>query len=102
MPGIKTLKDLYLDNLFVKTAIELHSDKCKFVDYERLREVAINWIKLIRDNPGKYGPIIPIKPVGKIKKTIDGIPCCDGFEISKESINFIKHFFNISEDDLKW
>ena len=70
----------------------MNEDKSKFVDYERLREEAIKWIKLLKHCKPEYGELIPSK---------DGVFAdCDGVIISKDSINFIMHFFNITKEEL--
>lgn len=64
---------------------------------EDFREEAVHWIKLLKCHEGEFGPIIPIKREAEISAKGD----CDGVEISRESISFIKHFFNITAEDLK-
>jgi hypothetical protein len=53
----------------------------EYVEVELLRQEAIKWIKELYNNP-KYKPN-------------------DCYGDSRESIYWIKHFFNLSEEDLK-
>jgi len=75
--NLKTLKDLYEEDFLDGMAEGI---------YETLRKEAIKWIKLIRKKQKQHALF-----------EINGIK----FYYSKEREDWIKHFFNIKDSDLK-
>ncbi len=86
--SLKTLKDLNLRQKF--DSQEWNLIRMKFFQIEEdLRAEAVKWIKELKQNPNAHNEIFTewhegdTKPEGRI------------------TINWIKHFFNITEEDLK-
>ena len=76
---LKTLKD------FPKEVIGM--EDYRLISSNKLKQEAIKWIKELNNNPKKYQ---------------ERFTNYDGYGIDAyEVINWIKYFFNITEDDLK-
>lgn len=98
MTELKTLKDFECLN-------KIHNHKTRgdfcIIRKSDLKAEAIKWVKEIQKDK-----TIGINPNPNYKKKGDPIgTCVYGTEerklINKEKIDFIKHFFNLTEDDLK-
>jgi len=82
MSKLKTLKDIEKKCL----------DCTPIFLTEAMREEAIKWIETL-EYAGGFADMMIIDD--------DHEEHMDGVIISKESVSFIKHFFNITEEDLK-
>jgi len=102
---LKTLNDMKRDLRYstVEDGTGLFSDSV-FIDSFKLKQEAIMWIKLGRVNPERAmaelyeleNPIINVSSIQELS-TVEGVKIPQAFSfISK----WIKHFFNITEDDL--
>lgn len=97
---MKTLKDLSS----FKEKVEVESfiiDKDQFIRGSELKEEVIKWIKASRTNEGIHNDCSE----NKFYKLFDYscTACSEGVGMCGTEIieNFITHFFNITEDDLK-
>ncbi len=103
---LKTLKDFHCacfdcgecgsDFSFCKKGMERYAGCSRTINEDYLREEAIRWIKKIE--PFNCSSNIP-KKYQKFFLDVGGD--CGSEECCDNLIEFIKHFFNITEEDLK-
>ena len=93
MAELKTLKDI---------GVKLSSNsQTYFINQEILRQEAIKWIEELS---GRCNEHITFSEDGKISYGLDGygrIDCWEEQDDCQPIIKWIKHFFNITEEELK-
>ena len=110
MTELKTLKDLKEKEIMCEDCdyeYGVHKknfDYPDYVDYKKLKQEAIKWLKELHkyytwSSVNKYlKPKFPEKIEDELGVCSDNIDCICG---ETAIIEFIKHFFNITEEDLK-
>ena len=110
MTELKTLKDIekqicYKEGKETHLITHLKRDKYLVADVEELREAAIEWIKALdaENNRIMGSKDILIKPKEKFKNFFIAYDSQDGFRNweCSPAVEILKHFFNITDKDLK-
>jgi len=87
MNELKTLKDIEMPSLVYESG---------YIQIDQLRQEAIKWIEILEKNDGLDLP--------KDKKLHPFFECVNTYEggySSNNLIQWIKHFFNITDENLK-
>jgi len=95
--GLKTLKNLAIEGIYL-------SRNARLVSEEELKQEVIKWIKELTKIEDYKELSITKKFENGLNLTISELDTdgwADGFVMTKAVIHWIKHFFNISDEDLK-
>ena len=93
---MKTLNEIQKEPILIKRGCEGADYIKDFVGISELKQEAIAWVKEINTNSHEYNSPIN-KLIGGCVACSEGVGICNSTSV----ISWIKHFFNISEDDLK-
>mgnify|MGYP001565600544 CR=1 FL=1 len=96
---LKTLKDLNTDPGF----LDDFDEKGYYINIKELKAEAIKWIKELQSKDGRYCLICQSNECKHEESNDNILNEQDPYEPNGriESIKWIKHFFNITDEDLK-
>lgn len=93
-PELKTLKDIEKGDMDVNTAVDYDTDAVLIME---LRDEAIKWVKSQERAIKSYDKLLGLHKGSNLGKTMPPSFKKEGIAVN----DWIKHFFNLSEDDLK-